>query len=293
MPVRVTPTATAGAIAYVAPSSVSFIDDSHGWVVGLACDANGSCRPGLARSDDGGTTWTELPEPPQRTMEADTPWPSRAGIYFTSASHGWLFNPYLDETTDGGLTWKSIALPTADPVTSIVPFAGAVWLVTPCSTPPCTTTVWRALSGQSFNAVPTPALDTGLGSGYTSALVANGRLILVSAWGGALAATTNGEAWTRIPAPCQGQQQVGASPQGNILDVCWQGAGGGQAPKEAWSSSDGGSHWVLRSRTADLSGKNEVGNIPWTGYSNEIAMPTPLDAWMSLPARPINRRQSP
>ena len=51
-----TPTATPGPIAYIQPSSVSFLDSQHGWVVGHACDATGTCRPGVARTEDGGAT---------------------------------------------------------------------------------------------------------------------------------------------------------------------------------------------------------------------------------------------
>src|SRR5438876_9840402 len=54
------PSGTPDAIAYIQPSSASFVDAQRGWVLGRACDAQGTCRPGIARTNDGGAFWVEL-----------------------------------------------------------------------------------------------------------------------------------------------------------------------------------------------------------------------------------------
>ena len=84
---------------------MSFIDDNHGWVLGSACDAQGNCRSGIARTDDGGASWSLLPFPSEEDLGMGVTWPRGAGIYFTSLDDGWLFDPLLAETTDGGATW--------------------------------------------------------------------------------------------------------------------------------------------------------------------------------------------
>jgi hypothetical protein len=285
------PSATAtpaipGAIAYIQPSSFSFVDDQHGWAVGHACDAKGNCRPGLARTDDGGTTWTELPTPHGVAMPAgEDPWPSGAAVRFTSLTDGWLFNPFLAHTTDGGRNWKMISVPAGKLVTDVVSFDASTWAVLNCSAEaPCAATLWPApFTGAASQLAGGLPANPG-----TQALVAGTRLILYGSLAeqrAYLAVTSDGRSWTNIPSPCAvgSHQQLGPSPSGGLIEVCWAAVGGGLAPKEAWTSVDGGSHWTLRSRSADVqSGPGAVGRIPPTGYPNAIAMPTTRDAWMSM-----------
>ena len=292
-PVQPTPSASPGAIAYLQPSSVSFIDAQHGWVGGRACDTQGNCRPGIAHTDDGGATWVELPSPPQRPMSAgEEPWPSGATIRFTSLTVGWLFNPFLARTMDGGQTWQMVNIPTDDAVTDVVTFAGSTWAVTNCdSGTPCVARLWESPSAAgSFQLAGNQPPNPGdVGRAYSDALVAGPRLILYSpfAEGGlSFAVTRDGNSWQQLPSPCPSRgahQQLGSSPMGVLIDVCWAAVGGGWGPKEAWSSSDGGAHWALRSRSAQFTNNaGPVGTITDHGYPSDIAMPTSLDAWMSM-----------
>jgi hypothetical protein len=292
-PVPPTPTATPGAIAYIQPVSASFVDAQHGWVVGNACDAQGNCRPGIAHTDDGGAIWAELPAPLQRaTPGGAAPWPGGATIRFTSSTDGWLFNPLLARTSDGGKTWQMISLPTEDAVTDLVSFAGSVWAVTNCdSGTPCIARLWQSRSAAGpFHLAGNQPPNGGNGIGsHSVAVVAGPRLILYSPFSGSglsFAVTRDGSAWQQLPSPCPSpadSQQLGSSPMGVLIDVCWAGVGGGWGPKEAWSSSDGGAHWALRSRSAQVAtNASPVGTITDHGYPNDIAMPTALDGWMSM-----------
>jgi hypothetical protein len=292
-PFQPSPTATPGAIAYIQPSSTSFVDDQHGWVVGHACDAQGNCRPGIAHTDDGGATWTELPAPPQRATPAGyDSWPGSATIRFTSSTDGWLFNPFLAQTLDGGRTWRIVSLPTDDAVTDLVTFGGSTWAITNCeSGTPCIARLWQSRSVSApFQLAGSQPPNPGTVMGaYSNAVVAGPRMVLFSPFAQvaqSFAVTRDGSSWQQLPSPCPGpdpSQQLGSSPLGVLMDVCWSGLGGGWAPKEAWSSSDGGAHWALRSRSAQFgTNVSPVGTITDRGYPSGIAMPTALDAWISM-----------
>ena len=289
-PARPTPSATPGAIAYIQPLSVSFLDAQHGWVLGGACDVLGNCRPGIARTDDGGGTWVELPAPPQQVMpDGEAPWPSGATIRFTSSTDGWLFNPFLAKTRDGGRTWQMVSFPTKDPVTDVFAFNGSTWAMTSCDVEaPCVARLWQSSSASGFFqlAHSQPPHSGSPNSAYSQAITSKARLILFSPFAEqpAFAATADGNSWQQIPSPCAGpRQQLGSSPLGVLMAVCWAAVGGGWGPKEAWSSSDGGAHWALLSRSADFGNSSSmIGTITEHGYPNDIAMPTSLDAWMSM-----------
>ncbi len=281
-----TPTATPGPIAYLQPTSMSFIDDNHGWVLGSACDERSNCRSGIARTDDGGASWSLLPLPSEADLGI---WPVVGRIYFTSLVDGWIIDPSLAETTDGGATWTIVTPPGAVSIADVVSFDGSVWAVSGCVA--CGTTLWESPApGSPFEPAPAqPPHPTGTNAGFTQAMVAGTQLILFGqSSGGEFAISPDGRSWelADLPSACASStDQLGASPTGTLLDVCAVEVGGGFAPKEAWTSTDWGSHWALLSRSTSWpppSGGAPIGQIPADGYPNEIAMPTSLDAWMSM-----------
>jgi len=283
------PKATPGPIAYLQPTSMSFVDDSRGWVLGSACDAQGNCRPGIARTDDGGASWSLLPFPSEEDLGMGVTWPEGASIYFTSLDDGWLVNPLLAETTDGGATWTIVTPTGASSVAGVVSFDGSVWAVSGCVA--CGTTLWEAPApGSPFEPAPSqPPNPTTTNAGFTQAMVAGSHLILSGQTsGGEIAISPDGQSWqlADLPLACAGSaDQLGASPAGTLLDVCSAEVGGGFAPKEVWTSTDWGSTWTLLSRSTNWpppSGDAPIGQIPADGYPNDIAMPTSLDAWMSM-----------
>ena len=167
-------------------------------------------------------------------------------------------------------------------------FDGSVWAVSGCVA--CGTTLWQSLTpGSPFEPAPAqPPNPTGRNAGFTQVMVAASHLILSGQTsGGEIAVSPDGRSWelADLPSGCVGTDQLGASPAGTLLDVCAVEVGGGFAPKEAWTSTDWGSHWTLMSRSTSWppsSGDVPIGQIPADGYPNDIAMPTSLDAWMSM-----------
>ena len=118
-PVLITPapeasaSASAGAVSAVPadfqPVSVTFVSASRGWVLGAAtCD--GSPCAVIARTTDGGLTWTRIPAPDAPVVVDGAPSGVRA-LRFASTLDGWAFGPDLWTTHDGGGTWHREALP--------------------------------------------------------------------------------------------------------------------------------------------------------------------------------------
>ena len=176
----------------------------------------------------------------------------------------------------------------ADSLASVVKFDGSVWAVSGCVA--CGTTLWESPSpGSPFEPAPAqPPNPTGTNTGFTQTIVAGSHLILSGPTsGGEIAISPDGQSWqlADLPSACVGDAQLGASPAGTLLDACAIEVGGGFAPKEAWTSTDWGSHWTLLSRSTNWpppSGEAPIGQIPAYGYPNDIAMPTSLDAWMTM-----------
>ncbi len=71
-------------------NDIHFINENKGWVVGY----NGT----IARSDDGGYTWTRQYSGTSRSLN---------GVFFIDANNGWIVGQYgtIMRTTNGGITW--------------------------------------------------------------------------------------------------------------------------------------------------------------------------------------------
>ncbi|MHB8612211.1 MAG: WD40/YVTN/BNR-like repeat-containing protein [Candidatus Dormibacteraceae bacterium] len=91
-------------VAYL--MSVSFVDPLQGWLLLSGADAPGQAR--LARTADGGASWTNLGSPVNAKDQAYR-------VQFTDAGTGWLDSvssrPYAYRSADGGATWQQVLLP--------------------------------------------------------------------------------------------------------------------------------------------------------------------------------------
>ncbi len=142
-----------------------------------------------------------------------------------------MFDPLLAETTDGGATWAIVTPPGAVSVAGVVSFDGSVL----GSQRMCrlrnhglgSTRARLALRAGTVSASETHQIRN---AGFTQAMVAGSRLILFGQTsGGEIAVSPDGRSWELAdpPSACVGDNQLGASPAGTLLDVCSVEVGGG------------------------------------------------------------------
>ncbi len=151
----------AGSTMAVSIVSLDFPTSQDGW---LAVSLSEEAAPGeglagtgtglvLYRTTDGGTAWsTELRFSPftlhQGGLNSGC---ASSQIEFSSPSLGWAAGACLEQTRDGGVTWRSVSLPTPDGISA------QRWLGSSCSSSPpsftSASTGWLALDC----AVPTAA----------------------------------------------------------------------------------------------------------------------------------------
>ncbi len=90
------------------PTSVTFIGTRTGWVIGQA-STPGHCATqyctSMARTDDGGGTWTGVPAPVTGAPDGAT---GVSQIRFLNLTDGWAFGPELWVTHTGGQTWTQV-----------------------------------------------------------------------------------------------------------------------------------------------------------------------------------------
>ncbi len=85
------------------------MDRVHGWVTGKTEQDNGRVDA-IAGTTDGGKTWQALPVPPidqnYYTERYFLGYSNQVRLLFTDAKTGWMYQRWLFQTHDGGLTWK-------------------------------------------------------------------------------------------------------------------------------------------------------------------------------------------
>jgi photosystem II stability/assembly factor-like uncharacterized protein len=97
----------------VAPlNSVYLLDERNGWATVARYDATERpVQSGIAHTDDGGCAWKVL------WWNQDRDQNLLGGLQFVDQEFGWLWaagHGLLRETSDGGLTWSNLPLPTTD-----------------------------------------------------------------------------------------------------------------------------------------------------------------------------------
>jgi len=97
--------------ANFAPTSVTFVSASLGWVIGQAgtvgkcANANPDICTSIARTDNAGKTWEGGPAPSTTGPRGPT---GVSGIRFLDGVNGWAFGPELWATHDAGRTWTKV-----------------------------------------------------------------------------------------------------------------------------------------------------------------------------------------
>jgi hypothetical protein len=254
-----------------APSSVTFVSPTNGFVIGQAgtpgqcANADPTICTSVAETMDAGRTWRGLPAP-----DTGAPDGSRgvSQIRFINSSTGWAFGPELYVTRDGGHSWAKVYTHGMR-VTNLETAGSQVYAVFAR----CTGT------GADFAATckhvglyssPTGSSDwtpvaSGLGwhNGYVSAKVVLGQGAGTTTLQGYFyepdgmvltGQATAGAGWSltgQTPAPCQplGAQQDGqpaggqiaATSNGGLALACPGSTGSNQ--ETVYTSSDGGQSW--------------------------------------------------
>jgi hypothetical protein len=200
-------TGAEGAGPRLAPTAVSFVSPSTGWVLG----ARGESRVSLLRAtSNGGRTWRSLPAPPFSSSRFFNVGKNGASdLDFADAKNGYAFGPALYETHDGGVSWTQAAL---GGVEELATGAGYVFAIAPGH--PLggqVTDLWRArIRGGQWSVVAEIAAP------YGADLSVEGRTVvfLRRGWvgpGGTVSPTdnaiwasrTSGERWGRYSVPCR------------------------------------------------------------------------------------------
>jgi photosystem II stability/assembly factor-like uncharacterized protein len=220
--------------------SASFVSAQAGYVLGARDCSLLPCPALLETTADGGATWAKATAPNVQLVPpfSTTPATAVSTVRFANASDGWLFNPGLWQTTDGGKKWQKVGL-SGDAVALAVS------------------------GGEAYVSIGTPAGGFTAAKLYKSA-VGTGSWTQVggvapqndltafghSAWAGVapdLWTTANsGKTWTRLafkcPAGVLSPSEVAASSPSDIAIACSdQGyPQPGMSIKEVFTSANGG-----------------------------------------------------
>jgi len=238
-----------------APTSVTFVSTSMGFVLGtFPCNANGGSCLALLRTSDAGHTWSPLQAPPTK--------PSQNGgngvqyVRFANAQTGWVFGTELWVTRDGGAHWHKPALPagTNGPVQGLEVGAGAVHAAVvgndgiDVDTSPAATDAWTRAMTIPFGAGPIPQGQITL-SGSAGWAVEVDRTVV----GGARLISGHWSAWTPPCSSVAGPASLAAATTSRLVAACDEGEWSAPAGVHLWFSSDGGSTFQRVAAAVSLS----------------------------------------
>jgi hypothetical protein len=274
------PAPTPGPFNLAQIQDATFVDASHGWVLGGGC-ATGiqECRLMLEQTADGGQHWVVSPAPdlPAYPVDGNSGWHLRFGTILD----GWLYGPQLYATHDGGQTWT---LTRSSPIVSLASAGQSVWALEGSCPNGCSLSLQRSAdAGRSWSRVSVPQLDH---AGFAVPARLDDAHGWILAWGietqsaATLLRTSDGGAsWQVLPQPCTPSLGtsgvVAASSLSNVWVVCGGVPGAGQQLKLLSRSVDGGAHWT----TGDLSS---------SGYVADLAVTSDSRAWLAFGRGPLS-----
>jgi photosystem II stability/assembly factor-like uncharacterized protein len=262
------PAPTPGPFSLALIEDATFVDASHGWVLGGGC-ATGiqECRLMLEQTADGGQHWMVSPAPdlPAYPVDGSGSW----HLQFGTALDGWIYGPQLYATHDGGKSWT---LARASSVASLVSVGQSVWALEGGCPNGCSGSLLRSAdAGRSWSRVNVPQLDH---AGFAVPARVDALHGWILAWGMEMQAaptllrtSDGGASWQALGAPCTPSlgtsAVVGASSPSDVWVVCGGVPGAGQQLKQLGRSVDGGTHWMV----SDLSSSGYVGDLAVTSAS--------------------------
>lgn len=244
------------------PTSVTFIGQHIGWVIGQA-GTPGNCATqyctSVARTNDAGKTWQGVRAPLTGQADGGT---GVSQIRFLEGTDGWAFGPQLYATHDGGHSWTQVVtngLRVTDLETvgdrAFALFASCTGTGAAFATQ-CTGYTLYSSPASADNWTPVGAATSGLSGGAASLVLTGTHGYLLAPDGMIFSGPVNGGApWHPVKAiPCPvGQPLAGGQPTGALLAagsaahlivVCASStAPGTQQAKHVFTSADGGISW--------------------------------------------------
>jgi photosystem II stability/assembly factor-like uncharacterized protein len=296
-PPIVAPSPTPAAPLDFGSTSYGFSSPSDGWTLGSACDVQNTCTFGIYRTTDGGQQWSHVLFP----FNFDG---GNFTLHVTAASisDAWVWGSpssglnVIDATHDGGQSWQQLQVGSAE-VGDMVVSGETAWAVTTCATTvPCTARLFsQSVAGGPWNDLALPEsvqspIDNNGDEPLTQLLREGGRMWVLDEnqqRPALVRSDDDGHIWASLAAlPCHAGATMilGASSPDQLMLACAN-EGGWPAPQEVWTSNDGGSKWVLRSRE----GYNEdfsppepnVGSIDSYGAPIGLVVINSSTAWMA------------
>ena len=233
-------------------ASVTFVSTQDGWVLGTAPCGSGSCLA-IARTQDGGASWSSVTPPP--TSYSGAGGSGISAIRFADTQDGWAYGGQLWATHDAGTTWSQISLPglsagsgtpaiqeleASGGYVQAVYFGSSGFLI---ATSPVGTDSWLvSATTLAFGGGPVPVAQLVL-QGSSGWIVENDRVVVR----GARLQSGSWAAWTPPCATVEGPATLAASSPQDLIAVCddglWGGVGGSNAER-AYVSSNGGASFT-------------------------------------------------
>ena len=242
------PTPTPGRFSVV---GFDVVDASHAWLLASDCPLHDSptCRYEVARSQDGGATWSRPGGVGPVVAGAETG--STRTIRFVNARDGFVYNESVASVThDGGITWRSLDVPFVF-VGPLAIGGGKVWLVTyPCPKGTvCARQLRTSADGGRTWSEPRP-LPADFGAERIDAFAGGAMLAELTPPFGLELTADGGTTWRDANAPCPASTFRGAAASPDAVEVwaaCYPNDQGtlGHA-LTVWVSENGGRSWVSR-----------------------------------------------
>lgn len=250
-------------------NSITWLSPERGWVLGsVPCaspDSGAPPTPGCAEvigTTNGGKTWSLTGKVGTYLVQQGQPTTNYVSeIRFANSKVGWAFGPGLFRTTNGGRSWKKIALPKGGKqvVSLAASSSGGYLAMTPCANGSgagdCNQkgyTFWRTatLTGAwkripLKTALPANRFDNGVdvaASGKTVYALWSATNNIGTIFNDKLYASTNGVSFSARPDPCVGLALTQAVPtsKSRVDILCANAIGGGQTSKAVYRSTDTG-----------------------------------------------------
>jgi hypothetical protein len=273
------------------PTSATFIGTGTGWVIGQA-GTPGQCATqyctSVARTQDGGKTWSGLPAPLAGPPGGAT---GVSQIRFLNTADGWAFGPQLYATHDGGRNWARVAT-NGLRVTDVETVGHlAFGLFASCTgsgaafAAQCTSYTLYSSPDSADDWTPVGAATSGLETGPAGAAAA---LVLTATRGYLLAPdgmlyagpVDGSAAWPQVKGiPCPiGRPLADGQPTGALLAATGPGgqdlvltcassqAPGTQQAKTIFTSADGGISWQDAGTAPSLGLATSMAASPDGGY---------------------------